>query len=182
MVVIILAVFGVYNWQQGVVEEVKGEKESLESKVASQSAGLTALKKESVELKSKVNFLEGKLKEATASANFEVGELTLSIKKTSRSNYTGDVTPDTNTVSVEISAVNDTEQTLFISKSSFKLKDDANRSYLVGITPPGYSELQDQQVQPGETIVAYVAFDDVPKNKTSLTLFYNSKTFRITAK
>lgn len=184
VVVFIAAIVGIYLWQRGVVKGLETDKSSLKEKVASQSAQLKKLQKENKDLKSKVSFLEKSLIEATASANFELGELTISVSKTVRYDDPGNLADDdTPAVLVDLNVKNETEQTLFLSTLSFKLKDKKNRTYLPDTSLPGTRvSLKDQQVVAGESVVGSIAFYSVPKSESLFTLFYDTQQFTITVK
>ncbi|HEX7455853.1 MAG TPA: DUF4352 domain-containing protein [Candidatus Nanoarchaeia archaeon] len=194
VVLIITAVAGVYLWQQGKVRGLSGDKNSLEDKMASQSAQLAELGKENTNLKSRVVFLEKSLREATASAQAQ-GELTPSVGNVSH--YTSKIfsepSADANDfLLIDLTVKNSSKQTLYFSIFNLKLKDDENKAYPYYTTaapylansfdlPKGKVELRDQQVNADETVTGTVIFF-VPKTKNLFTLLYNTSKFTITAK
>lgn len=185
VVFIVLSGLGIYFLQQGKISTLTSDKEALKEEIASQSAQLEKLDKEKSNLNSKVSFLEKSLKEATASANFEFGELTFSNLKASHYTF-DDEGLERNLVLIDMTVKNETDQTLFLSVSSFKLKDSNNKSYpltqnAADVLPSGKVALFDQQVAPGETINGTVAFD-VPKTISLFTLFYDTEQFTLTVK
>ena len=180
---IITSTLGIYFWQQGIVKGLSQEKATLDKKIASQSAQITKIEKENTDLKTKVNFLEKSLKEATASAEF--GELSFSDIKASHYTF-DDEGLERNLVLVETTVKNEADQTLFLSAFSFKLKDSNNKSYpltqnAADVLPGGKVALFDQQVASGETINGTVAFD-APKTIGLFTLYYDTQQFTITIK
>ncbi|OGY25536.1 MAG: hypothetical protein A2Z11_03875 [Candidatus Woykebacteria bacterium RBG_16_43_9] len=185
VVFIVLSGSGIYFLQQGKINTLTSDKEALKEKITSQSAQLKKLDKEKSDLNSKVSFLEKSLKEATASANFEFGELTFSNLKASHYTF-DDEGLERNLVLVDMTVKNETDQTLFLSAFSFKLKDSNNKSYpltqnAADVLPSGKGALFDQQVAPGETINGTVAFD-ASKTTSLFTLFYDAQQFTVTVK
>lgn len=185
VILIIATGVGIYSWQRGIVNGLMGEKSSLEEKVASQSAQLEKLGKESRDLKSKMSFLEKSLREATASAQFEFGELTIAAAKGEHFLYESEGGP-VNLVLVDVTMKNNTEQNLFLSALNFKLKDTNNKSYSQaeeGIykLPSGKVIIFDQQMAAGETVSGTLVFA-APKTISLFTLFYDTHQLTLTVK
>jgi len=185
LVLIILVAGGIYLWQQGIVKGLNRDKDSLEAKVVSQSAQLKTLEKNNKDLSVKVNFLDKALKEATAAANIEFGELSFpSVKAT---HYTYDEAGvERSVLLVDVTTKNETDQTLFLSAFNFKLKDAQNKSYPFAgegsfPLPTGRVLLFDQQMAPAETVTGTLAFN-APKLIKLFTLFYNAQKFTITVR
>ena len=185
VVLIILVAFAIYLWQQGIVKGLNKDKDTLEAKIVSQSAQLKTLEKNNKDLNAKVNFLDKALKEATAAANIEFGELSFpSVKAT---HYTYDEAGvERSVLLVDVTTKNETDQTLFLSAFNFKLKDAQNKSYPFAAEgsfplPSGKVLLFDQQMAPGETVSGTLAFN-APKSIKLFTLFYNTQKFTITVK
>ena len=68
LVLIVLVSLGIYLWQQGIVKGLYEDKGFLEAKMVSQSAQIATLGKDNTDLKTRINFLEKELREATASS------------------------------------------------------------------------------------------------------------------
>ena len=184
LVLIILVVGGIYLWQQGIVKGLNKGKDSLEAKVVSQSAQLKTLEENNKDLNAKINFLDKALKEATAAANIDYGELTFSTSTVKFYDY-GDESGKSPLI-ITITAKNDTEYAQYLSNLNFKLKDDQNKSYPridsgYFTLPKGYVWLTDQQVNIGETVVGTIAFW-ADEDKSLFTLYYNTQKFTIAAK
>ena len=185
LVLIVLATLGIYLWQQGIVKGLNKDNRALEAKVVSQSAQLKTLEKNNKDLSARVNFLDKALKEATAAANIEFGELSFpSVKAT---HYTYDEAGvERSVLLVDVTTKNETDQTLFLSAFNFKLKDAQNKSYPFAgegsfPLPTGRVLLFDQQMAPAETVTGTLAFN-APKLIKLFTLFYNAQKFTITVK
>ncbi|MDP2720589.1 MAG: DUF4352 domain-containing protein [bacterium] len=180
---IIASSLGVYFWQQGIAKGLNQEKTTLNEKVASQSAQITKIEKENTDLKTKVNFLEKSLKEATASAEF--GELSFSDIQATHYTY-DEAGVERSVLLIDLTAKNETKQTLFISAFSFKLKDTNNKSYPLAEQgafplPSGKVLIFDQPAVPGEAVSGTVAFN-APKTIKLFTLYYDTQQFTITIK
>ena len=185
LVLIILVAGGIYLWQQGIVKGLNKDKDSLEAKVVSQSAQLKTLEKNNKDLSVRVNFLDKALKEATAAANIEFGELSFPSVKGSHYTY-DEAGVERSVLLVDVTSKNETDQTLFLSAFNFKLKDAQNKSYPFAAEgsfplPSGKVLLFDQQMAPGETVSGTLAFN-APKSIKLFTLFYNTEKFTITVK
>ena len=185
LVLIIIVGLGTYLWQQGIVKGVNKDKDTLEVKVASQSAQIRTLEKDSKDLNARVNFLDNALKEATAAANIEFGELSFPSVKATHHTYE-EAGEQRSVLLVDVTVKNETEQTLFLSAFNFKLKDTQNKSYPFAAEgsfplPTGRVLLFDQQMTPGETVTGTLAIA-APKSIKLFTLFYNTQKFTITVK
>jgi len=186
VILILASFFGAYLWQGRKVADLQVQNDSLKSDVDSVRKEADLLKSEIQKLKTRNTFLERALKEATASAQFVLEDLKISILSVSRYEaQPGEAVgwlEDQKPVVVKISAKNDSKQTLYISKSSFRLKDDNNQTYFADSAPDGSAQLGDQPVTSGETVVGSIGFLNVPKSETIFTLYYNDMKFTITAK
>jgi len=186
---IIGIVAGIFLVQQGSLNnktsEFDTEKQKLSEQIASQSAQLKKLERGKTDLNSKISFLEKSLKEATASASFEFGAL--SISTAAATQFIFEEAGETQDfVLVNVTLKNDTEQTLFLSTLSFKLKDVDNKSYPTPeegsyVLPSGKVLLFDQQMAPGETVSGTVVFS-APKSIKLFTLFYEKVERTLTVK
>ena len=97
----------------------------------------------------------------------------------------GDI-DETNLLLVDVEVKNDTDQTLFLSKLSFKLKDINNKSYSIfdietWKLPSGTALLFDQQMTSGETVSGTVVFE-APKSIKLFTLLYEKNERTLTVK
>ncbi|MEX0622101.1 MAG: DUF4352 domain-containing protein [Candidatus Woykebacteria bacterium] len=185
LILIVVTGVGIYFWQQGIVAGLKDEKSLLDEKVASQSAQIAKVEKGNKDFQTKINFLEKSLKEATASAQFEFGDLTIASVSGKHFVYEDEGGP-VNFVLVDVSMKNDTEQTLFLSTLGFKLKDANNKSYPQASTgtyklPSGKVLIFDQQMAAGETVSGSVVFS-APKTVNLFTLIYENQERTITVK
>ncbi|MDP2671320.1 MAG: DUF4352 domain-containing protein [bacterium] len=199
----LIAAIAVYLWQQGLVAGLSQDKKDLNSKVdslTSQLDKLNKVEKKNADLAAKVAFLDKALREATASANQEIGSLTITINSVKEwddpMNLADD---DTLEIIMSLDIKNNTDQPLYYSKFAMKLKDAQNHTYGNPYDPPttvcteggaadcttkptGFTRIPDQGVQPGETISGEIAFGSLPKSTKNYTFFYEEQTFPITVK
>ena len=168
------------------VSEFEAEKKKLTEQVASQSAQLNKLEKGKSDLNSRISFLERTLKEATAPSKFEIVKLSLISVLAKQFTYRKGDIDETNLLLVDVEVKNDTDQTLFLSKLSFKLKDINNKSYSIfdietWKLPSGTALLFDQQMTSGETVSGTVVFE-APKSIKLFTLLYENNERTLTVK